>query len=73
MARLDGREKARLVRAISTGRQNEVVLEGIGVSLQCTGVDGSLSPGEHILVEIIEIDPSKGVLKIKLSERNKKL
>lgn len=73
LARLDGREKARLVRAISTGRQNEVVLEGIGVSLQCTGVDGSLSPGEHILVEIIEIDPSKGVLKIKLSERNKKL
>ena len=67
----NGSGKKQVVRALSTGRENEVVLEGIGLTAKCTGVDGTLKPGEKCLVNIVKIDPVKGQLRVKLASRAK--
>ncbi len=67
----NGSGKKQVVRALSTGRENEVVLEGIGLTVKCTGVDGTLMPGEKCLVHIVKIDPVKGQLRVTLASRAK--
>ena len=67
----NGSGNKQVVRALSTGRENEVVLEGIGLTVKCTGVDGTLKPGEKCLVHIVKIDPVKGQLRVKLASRAK--
>ena len=63
--------KKQVVRALSTGRENEVVLEGIGLAVKCSGVDGTLKPGEKVLVHIVKLDPVKGQLRVKLASRSR--
>jgi hypothetical protein len=55
--------------AISTGRENEVVIKGTGILAKCVGVKGSLKPGENILVRINKIDLKSGSLKIRLATK----
>ena len=61
--------KKQAIRALSTGRENEVVLEGIGLTVKCAGVDGTLKPGEKVLLHIVKLDPEKGKLRVKLASR----
>mmetsp|Transcript_20167 Transcript_20167/g.36604 ORF Transcript_20167/g.36604 Transcript_20167/m.36604 type:complete len:967 (-) Transcript_20167:1895-4795(-) len=62
----NGRNAPR-VAAISTGRQNEVVILGVGSKAICKGVSGTLKPGEKVMVEVSRLDPKKGLLDIRLS------
>lgn len=54
-----------LVSAISTGRQNEVVIKGAGAVAKCDGVEGSLKPGERIFVQVTKLDVEKQILSVK--------
>ena len=63
----DSGSKKQAVRALSTGRENEVMLEGIGLTVKCAGVDGTLKPGEKVLVHIVKLDSEKGQLRVKLA------
>ena len=54
------------VNAISTGRNNEIVIEGVGATARLKGVDNMVG-GEKFLVEVMEIDPEKGLLNVRLA------
>ena len=69
LASVGSRKDRRVVKAVSTGRENEVVIEGIGVTAKCGGVNGSLKPGEKVLVNIITLEPSKRRLGVRLVSR----
>jgi len=55
-----------IVPALSTGRENEVVISGSGIVAKCSGVKGLLKGGERVLVEIIQLDVKKGILQLRL-------
>ena len=63
-----GNSNQRVVPALSTGKQNEVVISGLGIAVKCKGVKGTLKGGERVLVEITELNAEKGILKVHLSE-----
>jgi len=69
LASVGGGGKRQIVKAVSTGRENEVVLEGIGVTVKCLGVDGSLKPGEKVLVNVVALEPSKNRVRVELASR----
>ncbi|CAJ1934031.1 unnamed protein product [Cylindrotheca closterium] len=48
------------VPAISTGKGNEVVILGTGATASCQGIQGSIGPGNEILVEVQSIDERSG-------------
>jgi len=54
------------MKATSTGRNNEVVILGVGAIGLCKGVKGTLKSGEQVLVQIDNIDPEKGLLNVSL-------
>jgi len=54
------------VNAISTGRNNEIVIEGVGATARLKGVENMVG-GEKLLVEVMEIDPEKGLLNVRLA------
>lgn len=56
------------IRATSTGRNNEVVILGVGAIGLCRGVKGALKSGEQILVQVDKIDPEMGLLVVSLVE-----
>ena len=58
----------RPVPAISTGRENEVVISGVGATAKCKGVNGTLKPGERVMVHVKKLDPEKGRLSVALVE-----
>jgi hypothetical protein len=49
-----------LVPAIGTGRQNEVVILGVGTVASCKGVRGTLKPGEKVMVKVTKVDEENG-------------
>ena len=63
-------DKQRIVPALSTGNNNEVVLSGIGLLARCSGVQGTLKSGERVRVKITQVDVNKGVVKVELVKRN---
>ena len=65
-----GEPTKRVVQALSIGKANEVVISGLGLSVKCEGVPGSLKTGQRVLVEITKLDTKKGVLQVHLY-RNK--
>ena len=65
-----GEPTKRVVQALSIGEANEVVISGLGLSVKCEGVPGSLKTGQRVLVEITKLDTKKGVLQVHLY-RNK--
>ena len=52
--------------ALATGRENEVVIQGIGVVAKCTGVEGSLKSGKKVNVVVRKVDVAKGIALVKL-------
>jgi hypothetical protein len=62
-----GINNQRQVKAISTGRNNEIVLEGVGVTTRLKGV-GNLVGGEKLLVQVTELDPEKGLINVRLTQ-----
>jgi hypothetical protein len=46
--------------AMSTGKQSEVVVIGVGAIATCKGIKGTLKPGEKIMVKIRNIDEATG-------------
>jgi hypothetical protein len=54
------------VKAISTGRNNEIVLEGVGATTRLKGI-ASLDGGKRIVVEVVKLDPEKGVLECRIA------
>jgi len=58
----------RPVPAISTGRENEVVISGVGATAKCQGVRGTLRPGDCVMVQVKKLDPERGSLSVMLVE-----
>jgi translation initiation factor 2 alpha subunit (eIF-2alpha) len=54
------------VKAVSTGRNNEVLILGVGATGRCKGVRGALKGGEKLLVQVDSIDPEMGLLEVTL-------
>lgn len=66
LATTGGIQNQQKVKAVSTGRHNEVVLLGIGAIAICKGVKGVLKSGEQVMVQIDKLDPEKGLLNVQL-------
>ena len=66
LASTGGIQNQRQAKAMSTGRNNEVVILGAGATARCRGVKGTLRSGEKMLVRVDEIDPEAGVLNVSL-------
>jgi hypothetical protein len=62
-----GNSKKRIIPALSTGKQNEVVISGLGIVVKCHGVKGSLRSGKRVSVEITKLNAEKGLLQVQLS------
>ena len=60
-----GINNKRQVKAISTGRNNEIIIEGAGATTRLKG-SGNLVGGKRMVVNIIRIDPDKGILEVSL-------
>eukprot|EP00986_Skeletonema_menzelii_P016040 scaffold13318_cov137-Skeletonema_menzelii.AAC.6 len=58
---------ARKLKAVSSGHNNEVVILGTGAVARCRGVKGTLKGGEKLLIEVITIDPERGLLDVRLT------
>ncbi len=61
-----GVQNRRQVKALSTGRSNEVVIIGVGAIGRCKGVRGTLKSGEKLLVQVNSLDPEVGLLEVTL-------
>lgn len=61
-----GNSKQRVVPALTTGKQNQVVISGLGLIVKCDGVNGSLKGGKRVLVEVTKLNVEKGILKVNL-------
>lgn len=55
------------LKALASGHNNEVVILGTGAIARCRGVKGSLKVGQKLLVEVVAIDPEKGLLDVSLT------
>jgi RNB domain len=55
-----------ILSALSTGRENEVTIEGIGTIAKCKGVKGTLGPGAKVNVTVVNMNPEKGILVVTL-------
>ena len=53
-----------ILPALCTGRDNEVMISGTGVTTKCVGVKGSLSPGTRLNVKITKLDVQKRILQV---------
>jgi hypothetical protein len=67
-AHLAGRNRP--VPAISTGRENEVVISGVGAVAKCKGVEGTLKPGDRVMVQVQLLNPEKGSLSVILVQND---
>jgi len=67
-AKLEGGQK-RLVSALSTGKENEIVISGVGILTRCDGVQGTLKSGEKVLVQVTKLDAQNGALNVRLERR----
>ena len=59
-------DHGRTFKAVSTGRQSEVVLLGVGAVASCKGIQGTLRPGEELLVTVRHVDLKTGQVKVTL-------
>jgi hypothetical protein len=62
------RNKDRPVPAISNGKQNEVVILGVGAIATCKGVEGTLKPGDRVMVRILSLNEYRGTISVVLVE-----
>jgi hypothetical protein len=57
--------KVAAVPAIGTGHDNIVIIQGLGIRVKCHGVNGTLHPGERILVEIVKLNAENGLFTVR--------
>lgn len=57
----------RFVPALSTGYNNQVVLSGIGLVVQCKGVKGTLKTGQRVIVKVTKLDEKLGLVEVEFS------
>ncbi len=62
--------KKRIVSALSTGKNNEIVISGYGIQVKCDGVKGTLKSGERVQVEVMQLDTQNGFIKVALVNKN---
>lgn len=55
------------LKALASGHNNEVIILGTGAIARCRGVKGSLKVGQKLLVEVVAIDPERGLLDVSLT------
>lgn len=58
------------VPAMSTGKKSEVVILGVGAVASCKGIQGTLKPGEKVMVKVQRIDKTNGRVSATLCDRN---
>jgi len=56
----------RIVPAISTGSNSEVVIQGVGAVALCKGIPGTLKTGVKVMVKILNVDEKKGKVVVAL-------
>mmetsp|Transcript_27251 Transcript_27251/g.30609 ORF Transcript_27251/g.30609 Transcript_27251/m.30609 type:complete len:188 (-) Transcript_27251:61-624(-) len=56
----------RIVPAISTGSNSEVVIQGVGAVALCKGIPGTLKTGVKVMVKILEVNDKKGKVVVAL-------
>lgn len=57
----------RIVPALTTGVNNQVVISGIGLRVTCKGVNGTLKSGERVRVNVTKLDSKTGAIEVKLA------
>uniref|UniRef100_A0A7S4EQK3 RNB domain-containing protein n=1 Tax=Pseudo-nitzschia australis TaxID=44445 RepID=A0A7S4EQK3_9STRA len=60
------RSRNRVVPAISTGVNSEVVIQGVGAIALCKEVPGTIARGVKVMVKILEVDGKNGKLVVAL-------
>ena len=58
--------KNRIVPAISTGSNSEVVIQGVGALALCKEIPGTIKTGVKVMVEILEVDEKRGKVVVAL-------
>jgi exoribonuclease R len=53
-------QRSAKVPAMGTGKQNEVIIMGLGVVASCKGIEGTLRPGQKVKVQIQNMDLKTG-------------
>jgi len=56
----------RVVPAISTGRNSEVVIQGVGAVASCKEIPGTIKPGVKVMVRILNVDEKNGKVVVAL-------
>eukprot|EP00535_Pseudo-nitzschia_heimii_P002605 CAMPEP_0197178424 /NCGR_PEP_ID=MMETSP1423-20130617/3704_1 /TAXON_ID=476441 /ORGANISM="Pseudo-nitzschia heimii, Strain UNC1101" /LENGTH=1078 /DNA_ID=CAMNT_0042628161 /DNA_START=158 /DNA_END=3394 /DNA_ORIENTATION=- len=62
--------KNRVVPAISTGTNSEVVIQGVGAVAFCKEIPGTLKPGVKVMVRILQVDDKNGKVVVALDSKN---
>lgn len=60
----------RIVPAISTGTNSEVVIQGVGVVAFCKEIPGTIKPGVKVMVRVLEVDDKNGKVVVALHSKN---
>ena len=60
----------RVVPAISTGTNSEVVIQGVGAVAFCKEIPGTIKPGVKVMVRIINVDVKTGKVVVALHSKN---
>jgi hypothetical protein len=60
----------RIVPAISTGINSEVVIQGVGVVAFCKEIPGTIKPGVKVMVRVLEVDDKNGKVVVALHSKN---
>ncbi len=62
--------KNRVVPAISTGTNSEVVIQGVGAVAFCKEIPGTIKPGVKVMVRILNVDEKNGKVVVALHTKN---
>jgi len=61
----------RVVPAISTGKNSEVVIQGVGAVAFCKEIPGTIKPGVKVMVRILDVDDKNGKVVVALHDKNR--
>jgi exoribonuclease R len=59
--------RQRIIPALTTGVNNQVIISGIGLRVTCKGVNGTLKSGERVKVIVTKLDSKTGTIEVKLA------
>ena len=62
--------KNRVVPAISTGTNSEVVIQGVGAVASCKEIPGTIKPGVKVMVRILNVDDKNGKVIVALQSKS---